>query len=142
MRRLAPVPWNGGQVLTLLVLRPPGHQEKNGLRVSTLELRPVPGTGIHVPCHCNAPLVAIAPIKRSVNTRAHVRAPFHGTKIKRGTGTSNSYFQKSYFQVLSFDAKQDLLQLWFQSMVFNLVVKPNQRFTQNRINKSEFEMFH
>ena len=28
-------------------------------------------------------------------------------------------------------------------MVFNLVLKPNQRFTKKkRINKSEFEMFH
>ena len=35
--------------------------------------------------------------KRSVNTRAHVRAPFQGTKIKRGTGTSNSYFQNNSF---------------------------------------------
>ena len=47
----------------------------------------------------------------------------------------------NHFQVFSFD-KQDLLQLWLQSMVFNLVVKPNQRFPKNRINKSEFDMFH
>ena len=63
--------------------------------ISTLELRPVPGTVIHVLCRRSAPLVAIAAIKRSVNTKAHVRAPFQGTKIKRGTGTSNSDFQKN-----------------------------------------------
>ena len=38
----------------------------------------------------------------------------------------------NHFQVLSFDAKQNLLQLWLKSMVFNLVVKPNQRFTKKQ----------
>ena len=69
-----------------------GAPRSNGLQVSTLELRPVLGTVIHVLCRRSAPLFAIAPIKRSVNTRAHVRAPFKGPKIKRGAGTSNSYF--------------------------------------------------
>ena len=63
-----------------------GAPRSNGLRVSTLELRPVPGPVIHVLCRLSAPLFAIAAIKRSVNTRAHVPAPF------QGTGTSNLYF--------------------------------------------------
>ena len=72
-----------------------GAPRSNGLRASTLELRPVPGTVIHALCRSSAPPVAIAPIKRSVNTRAHARAPFQGNKINRGTGASNSYFRKN-----------------------------------------------
>ena len=159
----------------------------NGLRIATLELRPAPGTVIHVLCRRSAPLVAIAPVKRTVNTRPHVRAPFQGFKIKRSTNSKvlNVLYRRSVplvaiapikkgpliqgpvsehhfraprsngaqvlpidifktinFRVLSLDANQDLLQLWLQSIVFNLVVKPNEHFTQKRIHKSEFEMFH
>ena len=141
MRRLAPVRWNGGQVLALLVLRQ-GTKIKRPTRIN-IRLKAL---ARHVFCRRSAPLLAIAPIKRSVDTRAHVQAPSEGIKIKRATGT---YFQLifskkkySFFKCLSFDAKQYLLQLWLQSMVFNLVVKPNQRFTKKRINKSELEMFH
>ena len=42
-------------------------------------------------------------------------------------------FKKNYFQVLSFDANQDLLQLWLKSMVFNVVLKPNKRFPKNKL---------